>query len=549
MSNDGSSTCTQCDVNRFDLQRKIRQLTEKLEYSQLQNSLLSSECDRLRKELREAEFKGRSSVRLLSPPSLPDEVLHYIFSMATHFDGLASRHWDSIDHQWKISSLARRSIPAVCRKWHKIGLKFLYQHIVLSQTSQITRLFGVLANLSSLSQEQCMEWVHSLEFIIKDGRDERQTVTFADAATRLLLRLPASKLRKFGLNCGECCRQSSLIITNIAEKAIRKAGTGLEVLHLPCLQASPQGDWSSTDWARLSTLQTLSLTGGVWGSCLTIGYVMTDANALMAVGTAMTSICTLFINCNEIQWYYEGLFLQFLESAVHLETMHIIVHRETPLIGRALDRFLSKVPRLKRLFITPSSRLRMFSVPQAGVGRVIQVSLEEITVDMSDLGLHGFPAIRILEPLVRSIMSRRFPNLLRIIIKGNHQDGCLDAYQVCLQEDVDLWEKLINWCSEEGIAVNDQEGHAIHLWHRRHAIRCDDVTGSNGLGTEDDEWQERSESSDFSGSHTETDDDGISDDSEDSPYRYVRRPDLEWVGSDSEEALSDLEGLQPSSDG
>jgi hypothetical protein len=55
-----SKFCGECGVDRGFYQKQIRRLREKLEYAELNNFKLLSECNRLRKELCEAEFRGRS---------------------------------------------------------------------------------------------------------------------------------------------------------------------------------------------------------------------------------------------------------------------------------------------------------------------------------------------------------------------------------------------------------------------------------------------------------------------------------------------------------
>jgi hypothetical protein len=52
--------CGECGVDRGFYRKQIRRLREKLEYAELKNLKLSYECGRLRKELSEAEFRGRS---------------------------------------------------------------------------------------------------------------------------------------------------------------------------------------------------------------------------------------------------------------------------------------------------------------------------------------------------------------------------------------------------------------------------------------------------------------------------------------------------------
>ena len=53
--------CRECGVDLKELETEIRKLRERLEYSELQNLKLSSECKRLNKELREAAFRSGST--------------------------------------------------------------------------------------------------------------------------------------------------------------------------------------------------------------------------------------------------------------------------------------------------------------------------------------------------------------------------------------------------------------------------------------------------------------------------------------------------------
>jgi hypothetical protein len=52
--------CDECGVDGVYYAKTTRELQEKLEQAQLQNSLLEKECDRLRGELREAKWNGFS---------------------------------------------------------------------------------------------------------------------------------------------------------------------------------------------------------------------------------------------------------------------------------------------------------------------------------------------------------------------------------------------------------------------------------------------------------------------------------------------------------
>jgi hypothetical protein len=103
-----SQPCAECGVDR----EVLRRLRKRLESSEQQNLKLSAECNKLREELSEAKFRARPrsvsyiraftssfnsfwlSLSRQSPPSLPNEILHRIFSFATRLEGdLVSPHW------------------------------------------------------------------------------------------------------------------------------------------------------------------------------------------------------------------------------------------------------------------------------------------------------------------------------------------------------------------------------------------------------------------------------------------------------------------------
>ena len=61
-----TGACAVCKVDTGPWQKQIRRLREKLEYAEVQNLKLVSENNRLRQELQEAEFRGRSRLVKMS---------------------------------------------------------------------------------------------------------------------------------------------------------------------------------------------------------------------------------------------------------------------------------------------------------------------------------------------------------------------------------------------------------------------------------------------------------------------------------------------------
>jgi hypothetical protein len=179
------------------------------------------------------------SVRPRRPsPSLPTELLRMIFQLATSFDGLG---FDWLDPPktapWSRSSTTRRSIPLVCRHWYKIGIEFLYEHVVLFHISQIQALQQVLISkaVQPLQQDR-IKFIRNIElipFIYLSAQSE----TFAAAAQDVLTLVPPQQLELFAIHLQRVIDPADYtfddIMMNMAGNIIQKHEKSLKVLNLP----------------------------------------------------------------------------------------------------------------------------------------------------------------------------------------------------------------------------------------------------------------------------------------------------------------------------
>jgi hypothetical protein len=473
---------------------------------------------------------------------LPDEILHEIFSFATHVEGeLVSPHWrvDDPYPPWVISSQTRRNIPLVCRQWHDVGLEYLYQHIVIFTQWQLTDLLYILDYFYRDSELRAkrLGWIRGLEFILP-----RDDIESTKRICGLIWRLPPGRLRLFGFEDAVCHSEKSWKLMEIVADALHKAQGSLEVLHLPCIRAeedkggsiyyaSKSGDFSlsATGFTGFSKLRTLSLTSGRWEPCYGVRRSDQDRELLSFLTHNPHSISTIYLNwmCGA---QLSRKYLDFLRSALHLQTVHIITDRRTLLV-EDFDGFLEAVPHIRRLVITPSETgSDRGREPPPDV--VSHGSLEEIVLVMNLSS--GYKSISLIYPIFSKIQSGHLPKLKQVIVRGPYPEGCIDGRLVLSQKHSQHWKDAIQTCAEHEVDLVDEEGNAIHLWSDRHGIRIEseeeDTEGESEVSSsEEGEWWELSGSG-FSGSSVESDD-AISNDSEDSPYRYVSQPDLDYESS------------------
>jgi len=200
--------------------------------------------------------------------------------------------------------------------------------------------------------------IRGLEFVIQ-AEEIEEAEAFKELACRLVSMLPAGKLRRFAIDCGEFHGHRAKIFGPIVAETLQKSPETLEFLHLPCMG---HPDLSSTEdplyrAVSASTLQlrTISITGGNWNSCREITEMSIDRIILTAMKKSAGSVRTLLINCNYFSTDYDKQLYDFLASAIQLDTVHVVAGSKTGVLAHGLDKFLKEVPVLRHLLITPSS--------------------------------------------------------------------------------------------------------------------------------------------------------------------------------------------------
>jgi hypothetical protein len=161
-----------------------------------------------------------------------------------------------------------------------------------------------------------------------------------------------------------------------------------------------------------------------------------------------------------------------------------------------------------------------------------------------------------------------FPNLERIEIQFKGFAGigsfrsCIDEGEVYQEVNRTTWRRAIRICTNAGVKLVSSSGEPIYLWADKHGIKyeandSDPNSGLGGLSLEDaaeksEEMILSGDSSSSSSEWTETEDEGafqrsdaesdesLSDDSQDTPYRYVPPPDIERVDDERDSEISDL---------
>jgi hypothetical protein len=470
-----------------------------------------------------------------SPPSLPDEILHEIFSFATHVEGgLVSPHWRVEDPYvpWVISSQARRSIPLVCRQWHVVGLEHLYQHIVIFTPLQLVSVLDVTARFAREPNPRLerLGWVRGLEFIILRGNIDTAN-EFTRKACALIRRLPQGRLRLFGFEDGTCHEQLSRNCTEIIADALHKAEGCLEVLHLPCVQAeedqngrlyyaSDSRDFTlnGTGVTGVSKLHTISFTSGSLEECMGVRRSERQEEMIFFLTQNLHSIRTVYLS------WPSHRHLGCLRSAIHLQTIHMVIVRKT-ILAEDLDEFLEVVPQLRRLILTLSdTEINFRDPPASNRDTVSHESLKEMILKLNPFS----PNVCKTRPIFSKVQRGHLPELERVIIHGLYPEGCLDGKDSMSTGVIQYWKDAIEACGEQGVDLVDEGGNAIHLWDTRHSIRFGSETEDTESNVSSLEGGYREMSGlGFSGSSVASDD-IISDDSEDGPYRYVSQPDLDY---------------------
>jgi len=263
-----------------------------------------------------------------------------------HLDDLVSPFWNGYDAYlpWKVSSRTRRSIPLVCRQWHRAGLEYLYKHIVLSRPPQIKALKTALQCFSE-DPERCERkwWIRGIEFVMWSLEVSRVREV-SEMALQLIDLIPEGRITAFGLEDGECDRHQAMkLIEKVVAAGLEKSRGCLETLHVPCIreetgstgmlavvsESSAVVDKTS-NYTGFSCLRNLSLTSGWWEYCG--GVQRLDHRIIRFLTRNPHSLRSLSINLENTK-ERTGKLLEFLAACTRLESITVIVGPSTKLLS------------------------------------------------------------------------------------------------------------------------------------------------------------------------------------------------------------------------
>jgi hypothetical protein len=250
--------------------------------------------------------------------------------------------------------------------------------------------------------------------------------------------------------------------------------------------------------------------------------------------------------------------LSLLDMAKNLTNISIMTSSPNRLFYSNFEALLTALTSLKHLTFTiywsPFQQ-----EPPMFAHSFVHNALENITIFLEFPS--SYKAIHSLDPLFTKIQSNELPNLAKIVIQGPYAHGCLDSGILFLPLFHKRWSQAIRICNRRRIKLVTPEDDLIHLWEERHGLKKEGNPGDSGQESErsdspfireedadiesDEENEEDSiNTSDDSQWYRLDEDSGMTprtssgssiwDDSDDEPYRYVARPDIELVDSESE---------------
>jgi hypothetical protein len=307
------------------------------------------------------------------------------------------------------------------------------------------------------------------------------------------------------------------------------------------------GDPEADDWAIFPHLHKFVYAG--------------NPSKLVCVRNSFRNLQSAAINWPSSDMPFQQ-YLSLLSTAKNLTDVFIMTSEPNLLFYSNFEALLKALTSLKHLTVT-ISLIPDRQDPGTFVHNFVHTALEDIVILLEHPS--SYKAIHCLEPLFTRFQSKEFPNLTRIVIRGPYVHGCLDSELIFPPPYHKKWMRAIKICHRRRIRLVTPEDDLIHLWEERHGIKKEgnpddsdqeressnppsiseeDVdTGSDeekeedSINTSDDSQWYRHEDSGFD---PETTDSSIWDDSDDEPYRYIARPDIELVDSESESTEDEL---------
>lgn len=456
---------------------------------------------------------------------------------------------ENTGYSWSKSLSTRRSIPLVCRQWHDVGLRFLYEHIVLHEASQVYQLVTLLQYLHSKGQER-LDWIRGVELVAGPMTAE-QAYDFWTYTLSLLEILSRDKLRFLAIDPLEYPNART---RRKAAYAIRHAlchfDTSLEVFHFSIshesLRFSDIMDTRAPEqegMPHFPNLHTLSTTKARWHlPDPSMEQIIAPFRMLRGQVPQLRTI--------SFEWAQPPAeIFQFLRAVPQLESAYIGSKYSNHLIALEFDKFLNLTPCLKHLTIRiqHGSHIRRHLPPS-----ICHPNIEEIVF------LMNFPtsykSIAQLETVFEKIKREQLTGLRRVVLYGPFHQGCVDAAVVLPSHVITSWHSAIEICAKHDVQLINSRGYPMHIWATRHGIKVNGIglsrrreapeqedeteqgseneseAESTGQSEDEEEWYETDNESYFNGSSTEEE---ISNDSEDASYRYVHQADVDLVEFES----------------
>lgn len=480
--------------------------------------------------------------------------------MVTHIDGLAFSvpNGGGSGREWRISSLARRSIPLVCKHWYSIGLELLFERIVLVDSRQITRLIETLLEHRSSRRAS---WIIGLELV--SAIDPSNEPILLELMHSLISLLPYDQLSLFGvemLHVENIPARENL--TRMIRRLFRRQ-RAIQVLHIPTINRymrienifDKENLLDDDSGPLFPNLHTLSLIDGRWSNPMPR---LQPVGSLRSLHQFSSSLRTLFVDWDKMPVTLEEVTF-FLVGLNSLTYLHIGQGAFRYFMVDFFEFCLSSLQSLQTL------SLSAYCLPWPDMPdptpklKASHPSLREVRMRLEYSNSHK--NITDFVPLFKKIELGQLPVLERVVLVSNqYPEGCIDAFRILSAKYKRHWRHAISVCRKARVAFVSQKGEEIGLWADRHDIPAARHEGTSQESGEDNEGniedahdseseEEQSEDEDVvwyevdedEPSHlTESVHEGsaISNDSEDAAYEYEYQPDLDYDDPDESDAES-----------
>ena len=304
-------------------------------------------------------------------------------------------------------------------------------------------------------------------------------------------------------------------------EGLRQSEGSLELLHLPCLDVETRNPGSlsyecivrGVDLAAMnfSKLQTLSM-GGREKPCFEWCYGQMNSMFRLNVAT----IRTLYLAWTTTSWLSLDGWYEDPLIAINLTKIHLVGAQ----ILKNMDKFLIAAPQLRQLVINaePSPLKSPMALEENHISHEM---LQEFVLIISRAA--AYTAIFDVYPLFLKLETGHLPGLKKVILRGPYPGVRLGYTGISTGIELQAWKDAAKICTDRGVNIRDEQDTCLYIWHARFATTSSEDSETDTL--------EESRSQEMNSSEFETSsigDEAISDDSQDGPYRYISRRDVDY---------------------